>query len=57
LAATGFAGTLQRRDLRQVGRDHDDRPALVGEAGDENLDLDDRADLCAARGQVEDDEL
>ena len=44
-------------DLGQVRGDHDHRLALVGEAVDEFVDLDDRADVDAARRLVEDDQL
>ena len=48
-------GELQ--DLRQVGRDHHHREAVVGEPVDELVDLGDGADVDAARRLVEDDEL
>src|SRR6185437_16484336 len=47
----------QRQYLRQIGGDHDHRLAFVGEAVDQLVNLDDRADIDAARGLVENDEV
>ena len=41
-------------DLGQVGGDDDHRLALVGEAADEFVDLDDGADVDATRRLIED---
>ena len=47
----------QAQDLRQVGRDDDDREPFVGERGDQMVDFGDGADVDAARRLVEDDQL
>ena len=57
VAMQRYLGYRRQRGLGQIGRDHHHRLAFIGEPLDQFVDLDDRADIDAARRLIENDQI